>query len=57
LYDFKPSIYSMRKNYTKVECFSKPILFITIYLLLDQELNHNNNFMQEQNYEKFCTSY
>jgi hypothetical protein len=25
----------MRKNYTKVEYFSKPILFITIYLLLD----------------------
>jgi hypothetical protein len=35
LYDFIQVIYSMRKHYTKVEYFSKPILFITIYLLLD----------------------
>jgi hypothetical protein len=35
LYDFIQVIYSMRKHHTKVECFSKPILFITIYLLLD----------------------
>jgi hypothetical protein len=36
----------MRKNYTKVEYFSKPILFITIYLLLGHKLIHNNNSMQ-----------
>jgi hypothetical protein len=35
----------MRKNYTKVEYFSKPILFIAIYLPLDYKLIHNNNFM------------
>jgi hypothetical protein len=35
VYDFIPGLYSMRKNYTKVEYFSKPILFITIYLLWD----------------------
>jgi hypothetical protein len=35
LYDFIWSLYSMRKNYTKVEYFSKPILFNTIYLLMD----------------------
>jgi hypothetical protein len=37
----------MRKNYTKVEYFSKPILFINIYLLLEWGLYHNNNFMQK----------
>jgi hypothetical protein len=35
LYDFILSIYSMGKNYSKVEYFLKPILFIIIYLLLD----------------------
>jgi hypothetical protein len=35
LYDFIQVIYSMRKHFTKVEYFSKPILFIIIYLLLD----------------------
>jgi hypothetical protein len=35
LYDFVKVVYSMRKYYTKVEYFSKYILFITIYLLLD----------------------
>ncbi len=43
----------MRKNYTKVEYFSKPILFITIYLLLNQELIHNNNSMQGKNMNNF----
>jgi hypothetical protein len=33
LYDFIQVIYNMRKYYTKVEYFSKHILFITIYLL------------------------
>jgi hypothetical protein len=35
LYDFIPNIYSLRKNYTQVEYFSKPILFIIISLLID----------------------
>jgi hypothetical protein len=35
LYDFIKVLYSMRRHYTKVEQFSKYILFITIYLLLD----------------------
>jgi hypothetical protein len=34
------------RNYTKVEYFSKPILFIAIYLPLDKKLIHNNNFRQ-----------
>jgi hypothetical protein len=34
LWDFRHVIYSIREHYTKVEYFSKHILFITIYLLL-----------------------
>jgi hypothetical protein len=34
LYDFMQVAYNIRKYYTKVEYFSKHILFITIYLLL-----------------------
>jgi hypothetical protein len=37
----------MRKHHTKVEYFSKLILFISIYLPLDSKLIHNNNSMQE----------
>jgi hypothetical protein len=37
----------MRKHHTKVEYFSKLILFISIYLPLDLKLIHNNNSMQE----------
>jgi hypothetical protein len=33
LYDFIQAAYSRRKHYTKVQYFSKHILFITIYLL------------------------
>jgi hypothetical protein len=33
-YDFIHVTYSMRKHYTKVEYFSKHILFNTIYVLL-----------------------
>jgi hypothetical protein len=33
---------SIRKHYPKVEYFSKHILFIIIYLLLESELHHNN---------------
>jgi hypothetical protein len=43
----------MRKHYTKVEYFPKHILFITIYLLLDANLNHNNKSMQETNMSSF----
>jgi hypothetical protein len=32
LHDFIQVIYNMRKHHTKVEYFSKLILFITIYL-------------------------
>jgi hypothetical protein len=53
LYDFILVIYSMRKHYTKVEYFPKHILFITIYLLLDLDLNHNNKSMQETNMNNF----
>jgi hypothetical protein len=42
LYDFIQVIYSMRKYYTKVEYFSKHNVFITIYLLRGQKLNHRN---------------
>jgi hypothetical protein len=42
LYNFIQVLYIMRKHYTKFEHFSKYILFITMYLLLDYKLNHNN---------------
>jgi hypothetical protein len=35
LYDFIQVVYGIRKHYTKVEYFSKHILFIVIYLQLD----------------------
>jgi hypothetical protein len=35
LYDFIQVRYNMRQYYSKVEYFSKNILFITIYLMLD----------------------
>jgi hypothetical protein len=41
-YDFINIVYNLRNHYTKVEYFSKYILFITIYLPLDYKLNHNN---------------
>jgi hypothetical protein len=53
LYDFIHIIYSTRKHYTKVEYFPRHNLFITIYLLLNQNLNHNNKSMQETNLSKF----
>jgi hypothetical protein len=33
--DFMQVIYNMREYYTNVDYFSKPILFIAIYLPLD----------------------
>jgi hypothetical protein len=42
LYVFIQVAYSMRKHYTKVEYFPKHILFIAIYVVLEQELNHDN---------------
>jgi hypothetical protein len=53
LYNFIHVIYNIKEYYTKVEYFSKHNLFITIYLLLDQKLNHNNNSMQEINMRNF----
>jgi hypothetical protein len=35
LYDFTQVTYSTSEHYTKVKYFPKPILFITIYLLLN----------------------
>jgi hypothetical protein len=45
LHDFIQVINSMRKHHTKVEYFSKLILFIAIYLILDYKLIHTNNSM------------
>jgi hypothetical protein len=41
LYDFIKVTCSMRHYYTKVEYFSKHILFIIIYLMQEQKLNPN----------------
>jgi succinate dehydrogenase hydrophobic anchor subunit len=46
LHDFIQVTNSMRKHHTKVEYFSKLILFIAIYLILDYKLIHTNNSMQ-----------
>jgi hypothetical protein len=46
-YDFIQVLYSMRQYYTKVEYFSKHILFTTIYLLQEQNLNPRNYSKQE----------
>jgi hypothetical protein len=53
LYDFIQVIYSIKKHYAKVEYFSKHILFITIYVLLKLEFNHNNYSVQEPNTVNF----
>jgi hypothetical protein len=42
LSDFIQVIYNIRGHYTKLEYFPKHIPFITIYLLLEYKLNHNN---------------
>jgi hypothetical protein len=42
LSDFIQVIYNIREHYTKVEYFPNHILFITIYLMLEYKLNHNN---------------
>jgi hypothetical protein len=42
LHDFIQVIYSTIEHYTKVKYVPKPLLFITIYLLLNNKLNHNN---------------
>jgi hypothetical protein len=44
---------SIRKHYTKNEYFSRHIIFTTIYLLLDQKLNHNKYSGQEINMINF----
>jgi hypothetical protein len=60
LHDFIKVIISMRKHHTKVDYFSKLILFTIIYLLHKQELNHGNyserelnmgNFVQDNEYD------
>jgi hypothetical protein len=53
LYDFIQVIYSMRKHYTRVEYFSKHILFSTFYLLQDQKLNPRNYFSAGNKYDFF----
>jgi hypothetical protein len=41
LYDFTQVLYSTRKFPTKNYYFYKHILFSTIYLMQEQNLNHN----------------
>jgi hypothetical protein len=47
LHDFIQVIYSMRKVYTNNYYFSMHILFTTIYLLQDHNLNPRNYSKQE----------
>jgi hypothetical protein len=49
-------MHNIRKHYTKVEYFSKHILFITSYLMLNKKLNHKNNSMQGINMSNFVQS-
>jgi hypothetical protein len=49
-------MYNIRKHYTKVEYFSKHILFITSYLLPNKKLNHKNNSMQGINMSNIVQS-
>jgi hypothetical protein len=42
LYDFMQVLRSIRKHYIKNEYFPMHILFTSIYLLQEQELNHRN---------------
>jgi hypothetical protein len=42
LYDLMQVLYNIRKHSTEVGYFPKDIVFIIIYLLLEQKLNHNN---------------
>jgi hypothetical protein len=53
LSDFMQVLNSIRKHYTKNEHFPKHILFTTIYLFQDQQLNHNNSSEHEINMRNF----
>jgi hypothetical protein len=53
LHDFIHVVSSIRKQYTKVEYFSKHILFTTIYLLQKHKLKHNNYSEQKINLNYF----
>jgi hypothetical protein len=52
LFDFIQVLNSKRKHHTNNEYFPMRILFITFYLLQEQELNHRN-YCKQKNYEKF----
>jgi hypothetical protein len=52
LFDFIQVLNSKRKHHTNNEYFPMHILFITFYLLQEQELNHRN-YCKQKNYEKF----
>jgi hypothetical protein len=56
-YDFMQILRGKRKPSTKNEYFPMPILFSTIYLLQEQELNSRIYSKQEINYDHFCTNY
>jgi hypothetical protein len=53
LFDFMQGLNSIRKHPTKIEYFSKHILFTTIYLLKKQKLNPNKYSEQEINMSNF----
>jgi hypothetical protein len=53
LFDFMQGLNSIRKHPTKIEYFSKYILFTTIYLLKKQKLNPNKYSEQEINMSNF----
>jgi hypothetical protein len=52
-YDFMQVLNSIRKHPNKNECFRMHILFITIYLLHKQKLNHGHYSEQELNMDNF----
>jgi hypothetical protein len=52
-YDFMQVLNSIEKHYTKNEYFPKHILFTTIYLIQEQQLNSNKYSEQEINMRNF----
>jgi hypothetical protein len=52
-YDFIQVLNSIRKYHTTIEYFYKHILFSTIYLLQEQQLNPNKYSEQEINMINF----
>jgi hypothetical protein len=53
LFDFIQVLISKRKHSTQDEYFPSHILFSTIYLLLEEILNHRNYFEREINMINF----